>query len=207
MQPPPESMINMANTKLGARAMSLEKNIGNGVNKILVANENKTNPAQNANSLSPLTLSFTICPSKALNAKVMPLCVKFSVLSILAKPLSNVKRGSATKIADDKKAARFNKLQSNKIDVLLKPWLDKKNPRSNPITQPIFVSSSYDAKAFSQSCREYDSAIKTLFGGSCATWTTAIMAKRIMSNAMLVVNVKTYRRAVIDAKDMRINSL
>jgi len=135
-------MINMANTKLGARAMSLEKNIGNGVNKMLVANENKTNPAQKADRLSLLTLSFTICPSKALNAKVMPFCVKFSVLSILAKPLSNVKRGSATKIADDKKAARFKKLQSNKINVLLEPWLNKKNPRSNPINQPIFVSSS-----------------------------------------------------------------
>src|SRR3972149_10218010 len=142
MQPPPESMINMTNTKLGARAMPLEKNIGNGVNKILVANENKTTPAQNANRLSLLNLSFTICPSKALNDKVMPFCAIFIVLSILAKPLSNVKRGSATKIADDKNAARFRKLQRNKINVPLEPWLNRKDPRSNPITQPIFVSSS-----------------------------------------------------------------
>jgi len=145
MTPPKEFNKYIAKTMLVGRAEALAKpeiKTGSGVKSMLEANEKRTRPLQKARRFSFLSLSFTENPFQILVNNVMPLYAKSIVFSMLTKRLSKIRSGSVTKIRDVKKATRFRILHNSKIDAAPNPYVDMRNPRSNPISKPVSVKPS-----------------------------------------------------------------
>jgi hypothetical protein len=91
---------------------------------------------------SLLSLSFTLPPSNILEARDMPWYAKSMDFSILTRPLSNTKAGSAISTVERANATKFRALTTYSVFVAPVPLIDSRNPRSKPMSQPVSVKPS-----------------------------------------------------------------
>jgi hypothetical protein len=107
----------MAKTRLELDLAMLETKMGIGVKRILVANEKRTRPPQKAPRLSLFSLSFTVVPSRILDAKKMPWYAKSIDFSMLTRLLSKTRTGSVTSISAETNAIRFKALHNINVNI------------------------------------------------------------------------------------------